>query len=75
MSNGEKIRCGLPAQHVVTNIWKQHVSQCIKDISQRRVKGAFGKRLTKYQEKKLTETLSARSVTYLRDLWAFCAEL
>lgn len=49
--------------------------QRIKDISQRRVKGAFGKRLTKYQEKKLTETLSARSVTYLRDLWAFCAEL
>lgn len=26
--------------------------QRIKDISQRRVKGAFGKRLTKYQEKK-----------------------
>lgn len=68
MSNGEKRRCGLPGRHVVTNIWKQHVSQRIKDISQRRVKLAVGKCLTKYQEKKKFGQLRQRSVTYLRDL-------
>lgn len=40
------MRRGLPARHVVNNIWKQHASQCVTDISLRHTKGAAGSCLT-----------------------------